>query len=305
MANIEINSLYTNRQDFCVVVNIIQFSTCRKICFAKVSSPNVAESLTEEEFLKEYQLVDSNTPRCKYCFLPLIDGKCIESINPRIKMAFLDNLAYNISYGGAVYLESTSKQTEKVFSIVYGKSVTELKSLLGDYCKNVIGIKHIEVVKQFDANRGFTYGGDNSTFKNYKLSIYDYDLIYDIQEGETFKDKAIIYLMNKYDIKHRKTLEIIDEQNAWIQLYVDVGDYRINKDIVEDVIYNNLDLNKSVLEYTRKHGSNGILRKLNRRVTHCYKCQQSLDSLYMEICPKCGWIICPHCGACGCGYSKI
>lgn len=36
------------------------------------------------------------------------------------------------------------------------------------------------------------------------------------------------------------------------------------------------------------------------RRTVCYSCHTPLDSRCDEICPKCHWIICPTCGACGC-----
>jgi hypothetical protein len=38
------------------------------------------------------------------------------------------------------------------------------------------------------------------------------------------------------------------------------------------------------------------------RVTHCYACKTGLDSRQHTNCASCGWIICPACGACGCGY---
>ena len=41
---------------------------------------------------------------------------------------------------------------------------------------------------------------------------------------------------------------------------------------------------------------------LNRRVTHCFACKSSLDSVDFSLCPKCRWIRC-SCGACGCKFS--
>lgn len=34
------------------------------------------------------------------------------------------------------------------------------------------------------------------------------------------------------------------------------------------------------------------------RVTHCWNCRNPLDNEYDIECRKCGWIICPTCGAC-------
>lgn len=39
------------------------------------------------------------------------------------------------------------------------------------------------------------------------------------------------------------------------------------------------------------------------RVTHCYNCKRGLDSRQHAKCSRCGWITCPGCGACGCGYA--
>lgn len=51
-------------------------------------------------------------------------------------------------------------------------------------------------------------------------------------------------------------------------------------------------------------GIDGIrLSKSHHRVTHCYRCFQSgLDNDTDYECGRCSWIICPSCGACGCGY---
>ena len=37
---------------------------------------------------------------------------------------------------------------------------------------------------------------------------------------------------------------------------------------------------------------------------YCFKCTQKFFSKDAEICPKCGWMICPHCKSCGCGLSE-
>lgn len=40
-----------------------------------------------------------------------------------------------------------------------------------------------------------------------------------------------------------------------------------------------------------------------RRVAHCYQCHRTLDSENGRKCEACGWLVCPHDGACGCGYG--
>jgi len=37
---------------------------------------------------------------------------------------------------------------------------------------------------------------------------------------------------------------------------------------------------------------------------YCFKCGQKFRSKEAKICTKCGWMICPHCKACGCDLSE-
>jgi len=37
---------------------------------------------------------------------------------------------------------------------------------------------------------------------------------------------------------------------------------------------------------------------------YCFKCGERFTSSNAKICVKCGWLICPKCGACGCGLSE-
>jgi hypothetical protein len=39
-----------------------------------------------------------------------------------------------------------------------------------------------------------------------------------------------------------------------------------------------------------------------RRVTHCFRCKERLDSVNFSVCNACGWICC-DCGACGCDFD--
>ena len=41
----------------------------------------------------------------------------------------------------------------------------------------------------------------------------------------------------------------------------------------------------------------------SRRVAHCYRCKEHLDSVDFSLCGTCRWIRC-SCGCCGCGYSR-
>lgn len=37
---------------------------------------------------------------------------------------------------------------------------------------------------------------------------------------------------------------------------------------------------------------------------YCFKCGERFDSSEAKICVKCSWMICPKCGACGCGLPE-
>ena len=37
---------------------------------------------------------------------------------------------------------------------------------------------------------------------------------------------------------------------------------------------------------------------------YCFKCGEKFDSSEAELCPKCGWMICPKCETCRCGLDE-
>ena len=41
------------------------------------------------------------------------------------------------------------------------------------------------------------------------------------------------------------------------------------------------------------------------RTTGCYECKSGLDNEIDLECPRCSWIICTSCGACGCGHPDF
>jgi hypothetical protein len=46
------------------------------------------------------------------------------------------------------------------------------------------------------------------------------------------------------------------------------------------------------------------VRGTRPRLTHCYNCKILLNNSLHWECDRCSWIVCPGCGACGCGYEK-
>ena len=37
---------------------------------------------------------------------------------------------------------------------------------------------------------------------------------------------------------------------------------------------------------------------------YCFKCGEEFTSAEAELCPKCGWMICPKCRTCRCGLDE-
>ena len=37
---------------------------------------------------------------------------------------------------------------------------------------------------------------------------------------------------------------------------------------------------------------------------YCFKCGEKFYSTSAELCPKCGWLVCPKCKACRCGLNE-
>ena len=47
-----------------------------------------------------------------------------------------------------------------------------------------------------------------------------------------------------------------------------------------------------------------FLKFLSSPTLYCFKCGAEFESEKAELCPKCGWLICPSCKACRCGLSE-
>ncbi|MBS7649680.1 hypothetical protein KEJ17_08585 [Candidatus Bathyarchaeota archaeon] len=43
-----------------------------------------------------------------------------------------------------------------------------------------------------------------------------------------------------------------------------------------------------------------FLRFFSEPEVYCFKCGERFSSVEAELCPKCGWMICPKCRACRC-----
>lgn len=77
---------------------------------------------------------------------------------------------------------------------------------------------------------------------------------------------------------------------------------RKNPKVFEKLI---LGMHKSYLEKIGADFSGLILADGRpERKAKCFNCHTIVDSVIDYKCGACGWIICTHCGACGCGYKR-
>ena len=75
-----------------------------------------------------------------------------------------------------------------------------------------------------------------------------------------------------------------------------------------------LTVDKSVVERAKKVAEQKRI-PMSRLVEHfldffakpevyCFKCGEKFSSVEAELCPKCGWMICPKCNVCRCGLNE-
>lgn len=75
-----------------------------------------------------------------------------------------------------------------------------------------------------------------------------------------------------------------------------------------------LSVNENVLKDAKKTAAKkripvsrlveNFLEFFRKPYVYCFKCGDRLDSDDAELCPKCGWMICPKCKACRCELSE-
>ena len=46
-----------------------------------------------------------------------------------------------------------------------------------------------------------------------------------------------------------------------------------------------------------------FLKFFTKPEVYCFKCGDKFDVTKTDVCPKCGWLICPKCKACRCKLS--
>ena len=47
-----------------------------------------------------------------------------------------------------------------------------------------------------------------------------------------------------------------------------------------------------------------FLRFFTNPEVYCFKCGEKFTSEKSDLCPKCGWMICPKCKVCRCGLNE-
>ena len=46
-----------------------------------------------------------------------------------------------------------------------------------------------------------------------------------------------------------------------------------------------------------------FLKFFTKPEVYCFKCGEKFSVVKVDVCPKCGWLICPECKACRCKLS--
>ncbi len=65
-----------------------------------------------------------------------------------------------------------------------------------------------------------------------------------------------------------------------------------------------IDLHREFLARKGINYKGTTTKKSRNRSTHCYSCKNTVSSDSNVACSNCGWLICDHCGTCGCGRIK-
>ena len=86
--------------------------------------------------------------------------------------------------------------------------------------------------------------------------------------------------MKKYDPKTRLTVTV---------------DGRILKKAKEEAKKRRIPISRLIENF---------LRFFAKPEVYCFKCGEKFSSAEAELCPKCGWMICPKCKACRCSLSE-
>lgn len=126
--------------------------------------------------------------------------------------------------------------------------------------------------------------------------LYEYSVIARFWKGQ-YRAKGVSFRDNsKVEAVGESLQDIVQKIGAKIQALIDKrkNEERAllplrHKEYVEDLgrVYRGVRSRTSV----------------TRRTDKCYACHTLVDNSVDLECVACGWIICSHCAACGCGYS--
>lgn len=118
-------------------------------------------------------------------------------------------------------------------------------------------------------------------------------------------------IIKKVPQEHNEYLPTINQYRLWLKTNKEQKIQSIKEDVAKRD--KNYEIRISTLkEKHRKHVEGagkiytGAAERTNVKVvrtTVCYSCHRTISNDINLICNTCGWIICPMCGMCGCGYD--
>jgi len=73
----------------------------------------------------------------------------------------------------------------------------------------------------------------------------------------------------------------------------------INQDVINEAKQKTRKLGVSISKIVEN-----FLKFYTHPTVYCFSCGEEFEVEKTETCPKCGWFICPHCGACGCNLDN-
>lgn len=126
-------------------------------------------------------------------------------------------------------------------------------------------------------------------YSNFEQPEYKYHSIYIESLSEPEKQKA------------KSELQGIEKTREEIKAHIKLEyDKSVRRKILDDLIYKHTN---HLLAYHLQNSGMTLTTASNKlKHQYCWKCKNSIEKSFYE-CLSCRWLVCTHCGACGCGRS--
>jgi hypothetical protein len=117
---------------------------------------------------------------------------------------------------------------------------------------------------------------------------------------QAFKEKQRMQFMEACEYLSRYGIPFNPQDLTGV--FLEVNEHKESKRLVE--LHHRFLIRKGIAVQGRSLVAVAADIQKVHRSTRCYGCKSSLNNFLHLECSACGWIMCPNCGACGCGYSK-